>query len=50
MKIEWIGIIPLEPIKPFQECKVETLTNCKTQVTVYGDTTNCETYILEDIQ
>ena len=38
----------LEQIDPYNECRVETLTNGKTQVTAYGKTTGCETYILEE--
>ena len=50
MNITQAGIIIPPVIKPYTECRVETLTNGKTQVTVYGDTTNCETYILEELK
>ena len=46
MNITWVGIINPPVIKPFQECHVETLTNGDIIVTVYGDTTKCETYTL----
>ena len=46
MSITWVCIINPPVIKPFQECHVETLTNGDIIVTVYGDTTNCETYTL----
>lgn len=41
--------IPMPPnIKiTYQECNVETMTNGDMIVTVYGDTTNCETYVLK---
>jgi len=48
MKITWVGIINPPRIKPYTECHVEILTNGETRVIVYGDTTNCETYILKE--
>jgi hypothetical protein len=50
MNITRQGIVNKPIIKPYTECCVETLTNGKTQVTVYGDTTNCENYILEELK
>ena len=44
MKLTQVGIINPKPVKVCQECSVETLTNGNVVVTVYGDTTNCETY------
>lgn len=50
MNITQAGIINPPRIKPYTECHVETLTNGDTIVTVYGDTTNCETYVLKGEQ
>ena len=45
-QIYWSGHGVIQPIV-YQECNVETMTNGDMVVTVYGNWSNCETYVLK---
>ena len=49
MKLTEAGFQILPRIKPYQECGIETTTDNKTIVTLYGETTNAEVIVYSPI-